>query len=88
MNAAQKALSLAAENRGVKLSAAKAKEMLSRLTSILTGSSEDEAMKLCAICYENVEESNAIILSKCGHVFCDTCLTKWSEESENKNCPM
>ena len=87
VNAAQKALSLAAENRGVKLSAEKAKEMLSKLTSILTGNSEDEGMKLCAICYETVEESNATILLVCGHVFCASCLNTWLE-TENKSCPM
>jgi hypothetical protein len=91
VNAAQKALSLAQESRGVKLSAAKAKEMLAKLTSILSGSGDDEGMKVCSICYESVDrDGNATILRKCGHVFCDTCLTTWLETSghDKKTCPM
>ena len=70
VNAAQKALSLAQESRGVKLSATQAKEMLAKLTSILSGNGNDEGMKACAICYESVDkDSNATILRLCGHVF-------------------
>jgi hypothetical protein len=88
VNAAQKALSLAQESRGVKLSASKAKEMLAKLTSILSGSGDDEGMKVCSICYESLDrDSNTTILRKCGHVFCDTCLTTWLE-TDNKSCPM
>ncbi len=88
VNAAQKALSLAQESRGIKLSAAKAKEMLAKLSSILSGNGDDEGMKTCSICYENVDkDSNATILRVCGHVFCDTCLNTWLE-TDNKSCPM
>lgn len=87
VNAAQKALSLAEENRGVKLSATKAKEILAKLTGILSGNGDDEGMKVCAICYENIE-NNATILRVCGHVFCDSCLCTWLEQSDNKSCPM
>ncbi len=87
VHAAQKALALAEENRGVKLSATKAKEMLAKLANILTGEGDDEGMKVCTICYESIE-SNATILRLCGHVFCDSCLCTWLEQSENKTCPM
>ena len=87
VNAAQKALSLAQENRGVKLSAAKAKEMLAKLTEILSGNDGVEAMKVCSICYEDVQENNACLLSTCSHVFCETCLHTWLETDKN-SCPM
>jgi hypothetical protein len=86
VNAAQKALSLAQENRGVKLTASKAKEMLVKLTGILSGNGDDEGMKVCAICYESIEK-NATILRVCGHVFCDSCLHTWLE-TDNNSCPM
>ena len=89
VNAAQKALSLAQESRGVKLSATQAKEMLAKLTSILSGNGDDEGMKTCVICYESVDkDSNATILRLCGHVFCDSCLNTWLETENNKRCPM
>ena len=87
VNAAQKALSLAEENRGVKLSATKAKEILAKLSGILSGNGDDEGMKVCAICYESIE-NNATILRVCGHVFCDSCLHTWLEQADNKSCPM
>jgi hypothetical protein len=87
VNAAQKALSLAQENRGVKLSATKAKEMLAKLTEILSGNDGVEAMKVCSICYEDVQENNACLLSTCSHVFCETCLHTWLETDKN-SCPM
>ena len=87
VNAAQKALSLAQDNRGVKLSATKAKEMLAKLTEILTGNDGVEAMKVCSICYDDVQENNACLLSTCSHVFCETCLHTWLE-TDNNSCPM
>jgi hypothetical protein len=87
LNAAQQALSIAQENRGVKLSAAKAKEMLAKLSSVLAGSSGNDGMDVCTICYESVEQHNATILRLCGHVFCSSCLITWLD-TDNKTCPM
>ncbi len=43
--------------------------------------------KECGICFE-VQTSDDLIATNCGHIFCRTCLQKWKDAKINLKCPM
>ncbi|CAE6395932.1 unnamed protein product [Rhizoctonia solani] len=46
---------------------------------------------ICSICQETLQNTRAIALTQCGHVFCDSCLQQWAERSNpptRVECPM
>jgi SNF2 family DNA or RNA helicase len=41
----------------------------------------------CAICFDTIEEHEAVIIRNCSHIFCEPCLYKVSEQY-NRTCPL
>jgi SNF2 family DNA or RNA helicase len=58
-----------------------------RLLEKLKGAFDDTTTTECAICFDTMEENDAVILRKCSHVFCELCLSKVSEKYSGV-CPM
>jgi SNF2 family DNA or RNA helicase len=56
-----------------------AQELLDRLHDVLGGNEVTE----CAICFDQLDDENAVILKKCKHVFCYACL----DRVMNQLCP-
>lgn len=70
------------QSRGGKpLTAEEGKILLEKLKGTL------EANEECAICMSEIDESAAVILRACGHVFCDSCMTKVTEGNKC-SCPL
>jgi hypothetical protein len=47
--------------------------------------SEMCAISECSIC---LEFSEHCIITGCGHIFCNGCITRWCNEHNHNNCPM
>jgi SWI/SNF-related matrix-associated actin-dependent regulator of chromatin subfamily A3 len=52
----------------------------------IRGTFEETAHPECAICLEEIDVSQAVILRACSHIFCEGCLSKVASGS-NKTCP-
>lgn len=55
-----------------------------QLLEFLKGAFGDAPLVECAVCLDEMEEDNAVILRSCKHIFCGPCLSK----IENSICPM
>ncbi|KAL3910186.1 MAG: hypothetical protein SGILL_007793, partial [Bacillariaceae sp.] len=73
---------------GVRLTAQEGQDLLEKLKGAF---SQDELHE-CAICLEEMERSDAVILKTCQHVFCNPCMDKFllmnSSNSRGSNCPL
>lgn len=67
---------------GMALSAEEGKELLEKLK----GTFEEENVE-CAVCLCEMEESVAVILRSCSHVYCQTCISRVASEAHS-NCPL
>lgn len=56
----------------------------SRLLAFLCDAFKTSTVVECAICLDEMEEENAVILRSCQHIFCERCLN----QIENNTCPM
>ncbi|KAJ1311434.1 hypothetical protein OPQ81_009923 [Rhizoctonia solani] len=46
---------------------------------------------ICSICQERLQSTRSVVLSLCGHVFCDGCLHQWATRDNQPSrleCPM
>ena len=82
LEAAERVLEIAAE-KGNKLSVEEGKELLEKLKGALES---DDAPPECAICFDGMDESAAVVLRSCGHVFCQVCISKVSM-GYHSSCP-
>jgi len=82
LEAAERVLEIAAKKDG-KLSVQEGKELLEKLKGALAA---DDAPPECAICFDDMDESAAVVLRSCGHVFCQVCIAKVSMGYQS-NCP-
>jgi DNA repair protein RAD5 len=66
------------DNGAIDLSATEGEALLRKLLDALKGDNngEDVISKECAVCFEGLEEANAVVLRGCQHVFCNDCLEK------------
>ena len=60
------------------------KEEGSKLLDHLRGAFAAVELVECAVCLNELEEQNAVILRKCKHIFCESCL----QQIENQQCPL
>jgi SWI/SNF-related matrix-associated actin-dependent regulator of chromatin subfamily A3 len=56
----------------------------SRLLAFLCDAFKTSTVVECAVCMDEMEEENAVILRSCQHIFCERCLN----QIENSICPM
>jgi SNF2 family DNA or RNA helicase len=82
LEAAERVLEIATKKGGT-LTAEEGKELLEKLKGALES---DETTPECAICLEGMDESAAVVLRGCGHVFCQICISKVSM-GHHSNCP-
>ena len=52
-----------------------------------TFSQEEEQLPECAVCLMEMEENLAVILRACGHVYCESCISR-VVSGHNKSCPL
>jgi len=49
---------------------------------------DDEGNEVCPICFQQPDGDNKIIILKCNHTICDTCLSQYIQiNRKNINCP-
>lgn len=70
------------QKTGKKLSAEEGLALLAKLKGAFAEVA-DSILPECGICLMEMEESDGIVLAKCGHVFCKLCIQRVS----NKKCP-
>jgi SWI/SNF-related matrix-associated actin-dependent regulator of chromatin subfamily A3 len=76
------------EASGCKLTAREGQELLEKLKGVFS----EEEIQECAICLDEMEQSEAVILKKCQHVFCNPCMSKVlsvnASTSKGPCCPL
>jgi len=73
------------KSEGKKLTAEEGLRLLDKLKGAFSEASEDQLPE-CGICLMEMEESDGIVLKKCGHVFCKLCIQQVLVKS-NQACP-
>lgn len=82
LQAAEQVLAVV-QGRTDSLTAEEGVKLLQKLKGAFAGTEATE----CAICLEEMEETAAVILRSCSHVFCESCLSKVSEQCHGV-CPL
>jgi SNF2 family DNA or RNA helicase len=82
---AEKVMAEVKGKKGQQLTAKEGELLLKKLKSAFDDTASTEAVE-CAICLNEMEETDAVVLRSCSHVFCEPCISKVSEQCHGL-CP-